>query len=138
MGRGSSAVAHRRRLVGGPTGDNEGGRVFGKQNKIKIKIKIKWERKKKWGWRDAEKGSCGSGHWGRAVGREVGWSVVKEEEDGEGKKKKYESRTCGSSGGEEKNQKQKYPAPPFGWGAGRVSEWREERGERTEKWGEKS
>ena len=29
----------------------------------------------------------GSGRWGRAAGREVWWSAVKEEEDGEGKKK---------------------------------------------------
>ena len=86
MGRGSSAVAHRRRLVGGPTGDNEGGRVFGKQNKIKIKIKIKWERKKKWGWRDTGKDIGESGRWGHVAGREVQWSAVKDE-DGEGKKK---------------------------------------------------
>ena len=42
---------------------------------------------RKWGWKDAGKGASGSRRQGRATGREVWWSAVREEE---GRKKNKE------------------------------------------------
>ena len=59
---------------------------------------------KKWGWRDTRKGADGSGRWGHAARREVWWSAVKEEEDGEGKKKNLGASVWEFGGSREKEK----------------------------------